>query len=147
MKRIGLLLLMTIFFAMQSENICAQSLASNRTKLQARQNKEQSFADTQRKIFDITSWAGSNIAELLSKWGKYTSKTEMPDGLTVYTFETNYAGSGGSYTPGYVVSDPYGNVLAQKDAEDNTYSYNFTDFYEFYVDKDQIIIHVKTGTR
>jgi hypothetical protein len=37
--------------------------------------------------------------------------------------------------------------MATKAAKDNTYAYNFTDFYEFYVDKSNTIIHVKTGTK
>lgn len=147
MKRIIAVFIATFICVTHAENICAQSIASNRTKMQARQNKEQSFADIQRKTFNITSWAGSNISELLSKWGKFTSKIVMPNGLTVYKYENNYSGSGGTYTPGYVVTDPFGNVMATKEAKDNTYAYNFTDFYEFYVDKSNIIIYVKTGTK
>lgn len=147
MARKKTFLFLMMFFVLQNNNVSAQSLSSNRTKQQARQNKEQSFADTQRKIFDITSWAGANISELLNKWGQYTSKSLLPNGLTVYRFESNYSGSGGSYDLGYVVTDPYGNVIASKESKDNTYSYNFTDFYEFFVDKNNLIIHVKTGTK
>lgn len=147
MKRIITFFIVAFLFIIQAESSCAQSLASNRTKAQARYNKEQSFADLQRKTFSITSWAGSNISELLSKWGKFTNKTVLPNGLTVYTYESNYSGSGGTYTPGYVVTDPFGNVMATKAAKDNTYAYNFTDFYEFYVDKSNTIIHVETGTK
>jgi len=136
----------TIGLAMQASEAQA-SLASSRNNAQARENKEKSFADMQRKTFTITSWAGAPISELLSKWGKYTHKTELPTGYVVYTYENNYSGSGGSYTPGYIVTDPYGNIVAQKAAKDNTYSYNFTDYYEFFVDKNQIIVHVKIGTK
>lgn len=125
----------------------AQTLASNNTRAQARYNKEKSYADVQRTIFNITSWAGANISDLLAKWGSFTKKKELPNGITVYSFEHTYTGSGGSFTPGYVVTDQFGNVLEQKAAKDNTYSYNFTEYYEFYVDKSQTIIHVKTGAR
>lgn len=125
----------------------AQSLASNNTRAQARYNKEKLFADSQRKLFSITSWAGANISELLAAWGNYTRKSELSNGITVYIFESRYSGSGGTYTPGYIVTDPSGNVLAQKTAKDNTYAYDFTDFYEFYADINQRILYVKTGTR
>ena len=125
----------------------AQSLASNNTRTQARYNKEKLFADSQRKLFSVTSWAGANMSELLAAWGNFTRRSALPNGITVYIFETRYSGSGGTYTPGYIVTDPSGNVLAQKAAKDNTYAYDFTDFYEFYTDKNQRILYVKTGTR
>ncbi|MBN8688137.1 MAG: hypothetical protein J0M10_14015 [Chitinophagales bacterium] len=125
----------------------AQSLASNNTRAQARYNKEKIFAEAQRKLFTITSWAGANINDLLAKWGTYTRKSELPNGVSVYIFENRFSGSGGSYTPGYVVTDQSGNVVAQKQARDNTFSYDFTEYYEFYSDRTRRIIHVKTGTR
>ena len=82
--------------------IKAQSLASNNTKFDARLNKEKVFADSQRKIFNITSWAGANITELINKWGNFTKKNETPNGYTVYIYETRYSGNGGKYEPGYV---------------------------------------------
>lgn len=124
----------------------AQTLASNNTRAQARYNKEKSYADSQRKTFRITSWAGANISDLFKKWGSYTKKNVLPNGIVVYIFEYNFSGSGGSYTPGYVVTDQFGNVLEKKAAKDKTYSYNFTDYYRFFVDKNQIIIHVKIGS-
>ena len=127
--------------------IKAQSLASNNTKLDARLNKEKVFADSQRKIFNITSWAGANITELIDKWGNFTKKNETPNGYTVYIYETRYSGNGGKYEPGYVVSDQFGNILHQEVSKDNRYSYDFTDFYDFYVDKDNVIVKVNTGTR
>ncbi len=125
----------------------AQTLASKNTRAQARYNKEKLFADSQRKLFTVTSWAGAAIGDLLASWGNYTGKSELPNGMTVYTFESRYSGSGGRYTPGYIVTDQSGNVVAQKAAKDNTYSYDFTEYYEFYTDKSQRILHVKTGTR
>ena len=126
----------------------AQTLASNNTRARARLNKERSFAASQRKTYIITSWAGAKITELLHQWGNFTRKTEHPDGIVVYSFEKHYSGSGGTYDPGYTVTDQYGNVLEQQASRDNTYAYNFTDFYDFYVDsKSQTIVHVKTGTR
>ena len=127
--------------------IKAQSLASNNTKLDARLNKEKVFADSQRKIFNITSWAGANITELINKWGNFTKKNETPNGYTVYIYETRYSGNGGKYEPGYVVSDQFGNILHQEVSKDNRYSYDFTDFYDFYVDKNNVIVKVNTGTR
>ena len=58
----------------------AQSLANSSSKLDARLNKEKIFAETHRKTFNITSWAGANITELINKWGNYTKKTETPNG-------------------------------------------------------------------
>jgi len=130
-----------------SSMLNAQTLASNNTRAQARYNKEKIYADAQRKIVNITNWAGANISDLLTKWGNCTKKNTIANGITVYSFEHTYSGSGGNYTPGYIVTDQFGNVLEQKAAKDNTYSYNFTEYYEFYVDKKQSIIHVKTGTR
>jgi hypothetical protein len=127
--------------------IKAQSLASNNTKLDARLNKEKVFADSQRKIFNITSWAGANITELINKWGNFTKKNETPNGYTVYIYETRYSGNGGKYEPGYVVSDQFGNILHQEVSKDNRYSYDFTDFYDFSVDKDNVIVKVNIGTR
>lgn len=140
-------LVITAAFHLISTTSYAQSLASNRTRAEGRYNMEQSFADTHRKTFDITSWAGKSITELLTRWGSYTRKNELPNGMAVYIFEKNYAGSGGSFEAGYVVTDPFGNVLAQKKSKDTRYSYDFTDYYEFYTDKNNTIIHVKTGTR
>jgi len=125
----------------------AQSLANSSSKLDARLNKEKIFAESQRKIFNITSWAGANISELINKWGNYTKKSETPNGYTIYSYETRYSGSGGNYKPGYVVTDQFGNVLHQEASKDNTYSYDFTDFYDFYVDKNNVIIKVNIGTR
>lgn len=138
---------MLFCFAVLPKEIKAQTLASNNTRAQARYNKEKIFADTQRKVFAVTSWAGANINDLLAKWGNFTRQTMRPDGITVYTFERRYSGSGGSYTDGYTVTDQYGNIVAQKQAKDNTYSYDFTEYYEFYTDQNLRIIHVKTGNR
>ena len=60
----------------------AQSLANSSSKLDARLNKEKIFAESQRKIFNITSWAGANISELINKWGNCTKKSETPNGYT-----------------------------------------------------------------
>ena len=125
----------------------AQSLANSSSKLDARLNKEKIFAETQRKTFNITSWAGANIAELINKWGNYTKKTETPNGYTIYSYETRYSGNGGKYEPGYVVTDQFGNILHQESARDNTYSYDFTDFYDFYVAQNNLIVKVNIGTR
>ena len=125
----------------------AQSLANSSSKLDARLNKEKIFAETQRKTFNITSWAGANIAELINKWGNYTKKTETPNGYTIYSYETRYSGNGGKYEPGYVVTDQFGNILHQESAKDNTYSYDFTDFYDFYVGQNNLIVKVNIGTR
>ncbi len=145
MKKI--IIFISICFITQTSTLFAQSLASNRTKAQSRYNKEKSFADAQRKLYSITSWTGESISTLLKNWGNFTKRSEWQNGIQVYTFENKYSGSGGTYDPGYVVTDQFGNILAQKAGKDNTYSYNFTDYFEFYVDKNQNIIHVKTGTR
>jgi len=125
----------------------AQSLANSNSKLDARLNKEKIFAETKRKTFNITSWAGANITELINKWGNYTKKTETPNGYTIYSYETRYSGNGGKYEPGYVVTDQFGNILHQESARDNTYSYDFTDFYDFYVAQNNLIVKVNIGTR
>ena len=125
----------------------AQSLANSNSKLDARLNKEKIFAETQRKTFNITSWAGANITELINKWGNYTKKTETPNGYTIYSYETRYSGNGGKYEPGDVVTDQFGNILHQESAKDNTYSYDFTDFYDFYVAQNNLIVKVNIGTR
>ncbi|VXB67240.1 conserved hypothetical protein [Flavobacterium sp. 9AF] len=143
----GYLFIIFSTFLLNSAWLWSQSLASNNTKAQARYNLEKSFADTHRKTFAITSWAGANINELVEQWGNYSNSTELPNGLKVYTYEKRFSGSGGTYREGYTISDQYGNILEQQAAQDNTYSYNFVDYYEFYVDKNNIILHVKIGTR
>jgi hypothetical protein len=50
---------------------------NSKSKLDARLNKEKIFAEIQRKIFNITSWAGANITELINKWGNYTKKPKL----------------------------------------------------------------------
>ncbi|MBN8861727.1 MAG: hypothetical protein J0H92_00055 [Sphingobacteriales bacterium] len=147
MKKTVRLFSLVFYLVVTASKMEAQTLASKNTRAQARYNKEKIYADAQRKIFTITNWAGASISELLTKWGGFTKKNEQPNGITVYIFENHYSGSGGSYRPGYVVTDQFGNVLEQKAAKDNTYSYSLTEYYEFYVDQSQIIIHVKTGTR
>lgn len=146
-KKITWLFVFVCCFSPAGLLLKAQTLASNHTRAQARYNKDKLFADAQRKIFTITSWAGATMADLSARWGNFTKKSELPDGTTVYSFEYRYSGNGGTYTPGYTVTDQFGNIAAQKAAKDNTYSYNFADYYDFYVDSTKIIIHVKTGTR
>ena len=143
MKKITLILLCFLLHFL----VKAQSLANSNSKLDARLNKEKIFAETQRKTFNITSWAGANITELINKWGNYTKKTEIPNGYTIYSYETRYSGNGGKYEPGYVVTDQFGNILHQESARDNTYSYDFTDFYDFYVAQNNLIVKVNIGTR
>lgn len=140
------LIIFWIYFLFSADT-SAQSLANSRSKLEGRLNKEKNFAETQRKIFNITSWAGSNVNELINKWGNFTKKNETPNGYTVYTYETRFSGSGGKFEAGYVVTDQFGNVLHQEAGKDNRYSYDFTDFYDFFVDKTNKIIKVNTGTR
>ena len=142
MKRNQIILVLMLFVAAPWRS-AAQTLATKRTAAEGRFNLEKSFAQSQRKIFDITSWAGADISDLLGRWGNFTRKNQWPNGLMVYTFEQKYSGSGGSYEPGYTVTDQYGNILDEKKSEDTRYSYNFTDVYEFYVDKNGIIIYVK----
>ena len=143
MKKITLILLCFLLHFL----VKAQSLANSNSKLDARLNKEKIFAETQRKTFNITSWAGANITELINKWGNYTKKTKTPNGYTIYSYETRYSGNGGKYEPGYVVTDQFGNLLHQESAKDNTYSYDFTDFYDFYVGQNNLIVKVNIGTR
>lgn len=143
MKKITLILLCFLLHFL----VKAQSLANSSSKLDARLNKEKIFAETQRKTFNITSWAGANITELINKWGNYTKKTETPNGYTIYSYETRYSGNGGKYEPGYLVTDQFGNILHQESAKDNTNSYDFTDFYDFYVAQNNLIVKVNIGTR
>ena len=142
-------ILFIVFYFAISLNVIvkAQSLANSNSKLDARLNKEKIFAEIQRKTFNITSWAGANITELINKWGNYTKKTETPNGYTIYSYETRYSGNGGKYEPGYVLTDQFGNILHQEASKDNRYSYDFTDFYDFYVDQNKVIIKVNIGTR
>lgn len=142
-------ILFIVFYFAISLNVIvkAQSLANSNSKLDARLNKEKIFAEIQRKTFNITSWAGVNITELINKWGNYTKKNEIPNGYTIYSYETRYSGNGGKYEPGYVVTDQFGNILHQESAKDNTYSYDFTDFYDFYVGQNNLIVKVNIGTR
>ena len=141
------IVILIFFFSSLPFLVKAQSLANSSSKLDARLNKEKIFAETQRKTFNITSWAGANITELISKWGNFTRKNETPNGYIVYIYETRYSGNGGKYEPGYIVSDQFGNIVHQEASKDNTYSYDFTDFYDFYVDQNGVIIKVNTGTR
>ena len=141
------IVILIFFFSSLPFLVKAQSHANSNSKLDARLNKEKIFAEIQRKIFNITSWAGANITELINKWGNYTKKTETPNGYTIYSYETRYSGNGGKYEPGYVVSDQFGNILHQEVSKDNRYSYDFTDFYDFYVDKNNVIVKVNIGTR
>ena len=141
------IVILFFFFSSLPFLVKAQSLANSSSKLDARLNKEKIFAETHRKTFNITSWAGANITELINKWGNYTKKTETPNGYTIYSNETRYSGNGGKYEPGYVVTDQFGNILHQEASKDNRYSYDFTDFYDFYVDQNKVIIKVNIGTR
>jgi hypothetical protein len=141
------IVILIFFFSSLPFLVKAQSLANSSSKLDARLNKEKIFAETQRKTFNITSWAGVNITELINKWGNYTKKNEIPNGYTIYSYETRYSGNGGKYEPGYVVTDQFGNILHQESAKDNTYSYDFTDFYDFYVGQNNLIVKVNIGTR
>ena len=141
------IVILIFFFSSLPFLVKAQSLANSSSKLDARLNKEKIFAETQRKTFNITSWAGANITELISKWGNFTRKNETPNGYIVYIYETRYSGNGGKYEPGYVVTDQFGNILHQESAKDNTYSYDFTDFYDFYVGQNNLIVKVNIGTR
>ena len=141
------IVILIFFFSSLPFLVKAQSLANSSSKLDARLNKEKIFAETQRKTFNITSWAGANITELISKWGNFTRKNETPNGYIVYIYETRYSGNGGKYEPGYVLTDQFGNILHQEASKDNRYSYDFTDFYDFYVDQNKVIIKVNIGTR
>ena len=141
------IVILIFFFSSLPFLVKAQSLANSSSKLDARLNKEKIFAETQRKTFNITSWAGANITELISKWGNFTRKNETPNGYIVYIYETRYSGNGGKYEPGYIVSDQFGNIVHQEASKDNTYSYDFTDFYDFYVGQNNLIVKVNIGTR
>ena len=141
------IIILILIFSSHHFLVKAQSIANNSSKLNARLNKEKIFATSQRKIFNITSWAGTNITGLINKWGNFTRKNETPNGYIVYTYETRYSGNGGKYESGYIVSDQFGNIVHQEASKDNTYSYDFTDFYDFYVDQNGVIIKVNKGTR
>ena len=141
------IVILIFFFSSLPFMVKAQSLANSSSKLDARLNKEKIFAETQRKTFNITSWAGANITEFISKWGNFTRKNETPNGYIVYIYETRYSGNGGKYEPGYIVSDQFGNIVHQEASKDNTYSYDFTDFYDFYVGQNNLIVKVNIGTR
>ena len=141
------IVILIFFFSSLPFLVKAQSLANSSSKLDARLNKEKIFAETQRKTFNISSWAGANITELISKWGNFTRKNETPNGYIVYIYETRYSGNGGKYEPGYIVSDQFGNIVHQEASKDNTYSYDFTDFYDFYVGQNNLIVKVNIGTR
>ena len=141
------IVILIFFFSSLPFLVKAQSLANSNSKLDARLNKEKIFAEIQRKTFNITSWAGVNITELINKWGNYTKKNEIPNGYTIYSYETRYSGNGGKYEPGYIVSDQFGNIVHQEASKDNTYSYDFTDFYDFYVGQNNLIVKVNIGTR
>lgn len=79
------IVILIFFFSSLPFLVKAQSLANSNSKLDARLNKEKIFAETQRKTFNITSWAGANITELISKWGNFTEKMKRRM-VTSFTF-------------------------------------------------------------
>ncbi len=119
-------------------------------KMEALRNRyitDQSFARGVRENFNIGSWVGEKIADLISSWGAPSRVSTDGAGGRIYVYESTYTNSGSNYTNGYVVTDGYGNVTASRPSSGSSWSNNYTNFKEVYVDGQGKITRIKTGTR
>lgn len=112
-----------------------------------RYRTETDYAKNARWKFNITSWAGQPVTNLIRSWGAYTSRVSTEDGGYLCTYINTHSGSGGSYTSGYTVYDGYGNVVDHRPDSNTLYSYSYSDIYEIFVDKNNIIAEVKVSMK
>lgn len=115
--------------------------------LTKRFNFEKLDANAARAKFNTTSWYGLQISEYIKAAGPYTRAIDDGAGGKIVIYENSSSGVAGSYTPGYTVTNGYGQVVEQRNTVDNRYAYSYTNFRDIYIDAQNRITNIKTGTR
>jgi hypothetical protein len=107
---------------------------------------EQQYANSSRAQFNFTSWVGRPVKELIESWGPATRSVSDGGNGLIYTYEQVNVRSGGSYTPGYVVTQNYYGAwveVERQNAVDTRYNTTTYSYHDIYVDAQQIIIKIK----
>lgn len=112
-----------------------------------RLSRDQSFAMERWRTYELTRVVGEPFARVIETWGPYTSVSDDGRGGKVYAYENGLTSNFGEYTPGYEVTDPFGNVIERKEARDTRRSSHWTLFKDVYVDAAGIVTRITRGTR
>jgi hypothetical protein len=115
--------------------------------LEDRLNRDRSFAMERWRVFEETRVVGQPFAKVVEAWGPYTSVSEDGRGGRVYAYDRGLTSNFGEYTPGYEVTDPFGNVLERKEARDTRRSSHWTLFKDVYVNAAGMVTRITRGTR
>ncbi|RNL87198.1 hypothetical protein ED312_10320 [Sinomicrobium pectinilyticum] len=139
--------ILVLAFSILSTSVFGQKSRKNdealRFAIEERYKKDQAYAQAKRAAFNRSSWIGSKLSELISSWGPPTRVvTDGADGKIAVYEKASY-NSGGTYTPGYVVTNGWGQVVAEKKSEDTRWSSSYSETVAVYADKDNIIREVK----
>ncbi len=114
--------------------------------LKNRYDYEKYYANTSRYQFNFTSWVGRPVAELIESWGPATKTADDGGKGLIYIYEQVTTSSGGSYTPGYIVTEnQYGKwvEVERQNAIDTRYTTTTYSYHDIYVDENKIITIVK----
>ena len=134
-------------FAQDAGNVKADK--KTEVALAERYRRDQNFARTARSVTNnnLNWWIGQKLSDVIDVWGAPSrTVSDGADGQIV-VYETFVSGTSGSYTPGALSWDGYGNITNYRAASDTRSSYSYTAYREVYIDKNNIIKKVKTGNR
>lgn len=111
--------------------------------LEERYKSDKAYAENKRAAYNRGTWIGSKLSDLISTWGPPSRMVnDGADGM-IAVYEKSSFNSGGTYTPGYVVTNGLGNVVAEKKSEDTRWSSSYFETIGVYADKNNIIRQIK----
>lgn len=128
-----------------------EDLAALRKKMKgalaARFDKDQTYAEYQRGIYNRqawkNSWVGAKLPDLYKQWGAPTKAFPDGEGGQVVVYEKVSNQSGGTYKPATITTATNGFgqtvVTGQTEAEDTRWSSRYIEVITFYVGKDNVI--------
>lgn len=115
--------------------------------LKMRYESDKMHAELARSSFNVSSWVGGKLPDLIASWGPPTRTVSDEAGGQIVVYETFRSGTSGSYTPGYTVTNGFGQVVEQKRSVDTRSSYSFTQYSDVYVDKNNVVTKINRGNR
>ncbi|UNY97247.1 hypothetical protein MQE36_09065 [Zhouia spongiae] len=111
--------------------------------LEERYKSDKAYAESKRAAFNRGTWIGSKLSDLISTWGPPSRIVSDGADGKIAVYEKASFNSGGTYTPGYIVTNGFGNVVAEKKSEDTRWSSSYFETIGVYADSNGIIKEIK----
>ncbi|MDG3582921.1 hypothetical protein [Galbibacter pacificus] len=127
-------------FAQVKKKAAAKEL---RFALEERYKSDKAYAESRRAAFNRGTWIGLELSDLIATWGPPSRMVSDGADGKIAVYEKASFNSGGTYTPGYVITNGFGNVVEEKKSEDTRWSSSYFETIGVYADNSGIIREIK----